>query len=169
VNPNCFASSGQPEATAWPERRSHQHDDLLRTNSSFRVQCHQKGMQSKSITLDCAVTASSPSVFRDDEGVILQLRRSGRTAGAACDPLAIGSHIAQLGLTNSPHSRCRPTHLGCPVHRRPEAWHRLILPHLENAAASFRLGADTPPGDEGVSERRIEVDRHGVIEHAASS
>jgi hypothetical protein len=56
------------------------------------------------------------------------------------------------------------------VHRRTDSWHRLILPHLENAFGSFHPGADARPGDEGVSERRIgEVDRQGIVEHVASS
>ena len=66
--------------------------------------------------------------------------------------------------------RVPPTRLGRPVHCRPKPRHGLILPHLEDASGSLHPGADAPPNDEGVSERRIrEVDRQGVIEHAARS
>jgi hypothetical protein len=51
------------------------------------------------------------------------------------------------------------------VHHRPEAWHRLILAHLEDASGSFHPGTDAPPGDEGISGRRI----RGIVKHAARS
>ena len=53
-----------------------------------------------------------------------------------------------------------PPQLAAPVHpRAPGRGHRPPRP-----------SPDAPPGDEGVTERRIsEVDRQGIIEHAASS
>jgi len=62
----------------------------------------------------------------------------------------------------------RPRRSWGPVRGRPRR--RLVLPHPEDASRGFHPGADAPPGDESVSERRIsEVDRQGIIQHAACS
>ena len=56
-----------------------------------------------------------------------------------------------------------------PMQPRPDPWCRLVLAHLEHAPGGLRLGPHTPPGDEGAGECGVgEIDRHRVIEHAAS-
>ena len=56
------------------------------------------------------------------------------------------------------------------MQRGPDTWSRLILPHLEDASGRLYLGPKAPPRNESVGERRIsEIDRKGIIEHAASS
>jgi len=56
----------------------------------------------------------------------------------------------------------------CPVQRGFYLWRRNILPHLENTARGLDTVSGTPPGDEGARQGGIrEIDREGVIQHAA--
>ena len=53
---------------------------------------------------------------------------------------------------------------------RPDPWLRFILAHLEHTSCRLDLGPDAPAGDKRARERGIgEVDRDGVIQHAARS
>jgi hypothetical protein len=57
---------------------------------------------------------------------------------------------------------------GCPVQRGPPPRWRLVLAHLEDASGALDLITGTPPSDEGIREGGIsEIDRQGVIQHAA--
>jgi len=50
----------------------------------------------------------------------------------------------------------------------PDPRLRLMLPNLEDASRSLDLRPDAPPGDKCAGERSInEVDREGVVQHAA--
>jgi hypothetical protein len=58
----------------------------------------------------------------------------------------------------------------CSVRRDSYSWRRIILPHLENTPSSLDTVTGTPAGDEGARQGGIrEIDRRGVIQHAASS
>jgi hypothetical protein len=46
------------------------------------------------------------------------------------------------------------------MQRRPDAWSRLILPHLKDASGALDLITGTPSSDKGSCEGRIaEIDR----------
>src|SRR5215471_5360362 len=54
------------------------------------------------------------------------------------------------------------------MQRRSYTWRRLILAHPEYAAIRLRLSPGAAPGDKRARERGVqEIDRYGIIQHAA--
>jgi len=70
--------------------------------------------------------------------------------------------------TQPPGAAPNPLGLTASVQPSPDPRCRLVLAHLEHAPCRLELGPDAPPSHEGARECRIsEVDREGVIQHAA--